>query len=199
MISWCAREQTYLGYQHRHLVLTIAPVELVPPPLLLLPCASRKPGQRRGIVILRAHALSAIGPLVARPGIEEARTLGQDQLVQQIALLFSRVCYDDLDIASVREDGELILWLVRRTPKVRPMRAVSARSRGARRVRSDGGRATDGERALSALRVWVGNHALLRVSTVSGLLGVCLDVQAAGAATEGIVCAQSERPRLLDR
>ena len=64
----------------------------------------------------------------------------------------------------MREDREFVLWLVRRASKVRAVRSMPARSRRARRVmrRCDRGRATrtDGERALSALRVRIGNHAV---------------------------------------
>lgn len=81
--------------------------------------------------------------------------------MKQIALLFPPVRDCDVDIARVCKDGELVLRLERRSAKMRPVRAMSSDGRGAGGMGRDRGRAADGERALCALRVRVGNHAQL--------------------------------------
>jgi hypothetical protein len=95
--------------------------------------------------------------------------LRQDELVQEVSVLPAAVADDNLDVARVGEDRELVLGAdaaaaIARAPGA--VRAVAAQGRGARRVRGDRGRAADGERggALGAdvapdLGVWVGNHA----------------------------------------
>lgn len=169
---WRSQTVSHLLHEHGHVVLGAAPVQLVAPLLPVLARARGIPGQRGRTHVLRHAALGGARPLVTGAGLEEARTLRQNQPVQQVAVLPAPVADDNLDVARVREDGKLVLRANAAAAVARAAGAVGAVSpdgRGARRVRGDRGRAADGERAgaLGAdvapdLGVWVGNHALRR-------------------------------------
>jgi hypothetical protein len=163
--------ETHLLHQHRQVVVVLPPVQLIPPPHLLLSRCRWHPRECCRAWGRRNTPFSRTRPLLARASLEEARALRQDQLVQQIALLLAPVVDDNLDVARVREDGELILRLIRRATKLRSMRPVPSGGGCARGMRCDRRRAAYCQRALGALRVWIGNHAPRLVTTQ--LLSAC--------------------------
>lgn len=85
-------------------------------------------------MLRRAAGIAGICPLFTRASLEEARTLRQNQLVKQIPLFLAPIAYDNLHIACMREDGELILRLQSGPAELRPMLTMSPHSRGARGV-----------------------------------------------------------------
>lgn len=92
-------------------------------------------------------------PLLTQTRLKETRTLRKDKLVQRVALLFSPISDDNLYVARVREDWELILRLVCCASEMRPVRAMATDGRSARRC--DRGCPSMGESALCALGVWI--------------------------------------------
>lgn len=200
--------------QHGNVAGAGAGIQLVPPPP---PGGARAAPYGRAVVAAghrgRPAVLADAGELIAgrqgagaRPfgggaGLEEAGASGEGVAMEQVSVLDRGVtgrafagAHDNLDVAAVREDGEVVLRRVRRAARVRTVVALRTRER---RPGDDGGGATAGEGGGGG-RWWFerGHHggdaleatwrrmAYRRRCWVDGLLGDGLINAAAGVSIE---------------